>query len=31
MYSKGPYAYGGYPDIDEMFLHPVARARSRQT
>src|SRR5262245_6558334 len=21
MYSKGPYAYGGYPDIDEMFLH----------
>jgi peptide/nickel transport system substrate-binding protein len=19
MYSKGPYAYGGYPDIDEMF------------
>ena len=20
MYSKGPYAYGGYPDIDEMFL-----------
>jgi peptide/nickel transport system substrate-binding protein len=21
MYSKGPYAYGGYPDLDEMFLH----------
>jgi peptide/nickel transport system substrate-binding protein len=21
MYSKGPYAYGGYPDIDEMFVH----------
>ncbi len=21
MYSKGPYANGGYPDIDEMFLH----------
>jgi peptide/nickel transport system substrate-binding protein len=20
MYSKGPYAYGGYPDLDEMFL-----------
>src|SRR5205814_9995057 len=20
IYSKGPYAYGGYPDIDEMFL-----------
>ena len=20
MYSKGPYAYGGYPDIDEMFV-----------
>jgi peptide/nickel transport system substrate-binding protein len=21
MYSKGPYAYGGYPDLDEMFVH----------
>ena len=21
IYSKGPYAYGGYPDLDEMFLH----------
>jgi peptide/nickel transport system substrate-binding protein len=21
IYSKGPYAHGGYPDIDEMFLH----------
>jgi peptide/nickel transport system substrate-binding protein len=20
MYSKGPYAYGGYPDLDEMFV-----------
>src|SRR5437667_90468 len=32
MYSKGPYAYGGYPDLDEMFLQlsrerdPVKRA-----
>jgi peptide/nickel transport system substrate-binding protein len=21
MYSKGAYAYGGYPDLDEMFVH----------
>ena len=21
IYSKGAYAYGGYPDLDEMFLH----------
>jgi peptide/nickel transport system substrate-binding protein len=26
MYSKGSYAYGGYPDIDEMFLQ---QARER--
>jgi peptide/nickel transport system substrate-binding protein len=26
IYSKGPYAYGGYPDIDEVFLQ---QARER--
>ena len=26
IYSKGSYAYGGYPDLDEMFLH---QARER--
>ena len=28
MYSKGTYAYGGYPDIDELFLQQ-ARERDR--
>jgi peptide/nickel transport system substrate-binding protein len=28
IYSKGPYAYGGYPDIDELFLQQ-ARERDR--
>jgi peptide/nickel transport system substrate-binding protein len=28
MYSKGTYAYGGYPDIDELF-HQQARERDR--
>jgi peptide/nickel transport system substrate-binding protein len=28
MYSKGSYAYGGYPDIDELFLQQ-ARERDR--
>jgi peptide/nickel transport system substrate-binding protein len=28
IYSKGPYAYGGYPDIDELFQQQ-ARERDR--
>jgi peptide/nickel transport system substrate-binding protein len=28
MYSKGTYAYGGYPDIDELFQQQ-ARERDR--
>jgi peptide/nickel transport system substrate-binding protein len=28
MYSKGTYAYGGYPDLDELFLQQ-ARERDR--
>jgi len=28
IYSKGPYAYGGYPDIDELFLQQ-AKERDR--
>jgi peptide/nickel transport system substrate-binding protein len=28
IYSKGKYAYGGYPDIDELF-HQQARERDR--
>ena len=28
MYSKGSYAYGGYPDIDELFQQQ-ARERDR--
>ena len=29
-YSKGSYAYGGYPDIDELFLQQAQGARRRQ-
>jgi peptide/nickel transport system substrate-binding protein len=29
IYSKGSYAYGGYPDIDELF-HQQARERDRR-
>ena len=28
MYSKGSYAYGGYPDLDDLF---VQQARERDT
>lgn len=28
MHSKGSYAYGGYPDIDDLF-HQQARERDR--
>ena len=28
MYSKGAYAYGGYPDLDELFLQ---QSRERNT
>ena len=28
MYSKGSYAYGGYPDLDDLFHAAGARARS---
>ena len=28
--SKGAYAYGGYPDIDELFQQQASRARRRE-
>lgn len=30
MYSKGPYAYGGYPDLDDLFLQQAQERDSKK-